>query len=198
MPCKVYRWDLPLSIGPLEANVRAIAAGEIDVAMFTSAHQVVNLLRVAEQLQLGGPLRRGIERAVVASIGPTTSETLHELELHVDIEPEHSKMGHLVAAAAEKAAADQPAEAGERRRVVCRGRGNQQRRPARFAAEARSGAGRPLGRRPVHAGLSLAAGRAHAHLADAAGRPLHGRVSRSPREDDASSNCARTRRCAPR
>jgi uroporphyrinogen decarboxylase len=37
----------------------------------------------------------------VASIGPTTSETLRELQLPVDLEPEHPKMGHLLTAAAE-------------------------------------------------------------------------------------------------
>ena len=37
---------------------------------------------------------------VIASIGPTTSETLRDNDLAVDVEPEHSKMGHLVAAAA--------------------------------------------------------------------------------------------------
>ncbi len=39
---------------------------------------------------------------VVASIGPTTSETLRDYELQVDVEPEHSKMGQLVVAAAEQ------------------------------------------------------------------------------------------------
>lgn len=100
---KVYRWDLPLDTEPLKANIRALAEGQIDVAMFTSSHQVVNMLRLAEQLQLIGELRRGLARTLVASIGPTTSETLAELEIHVDVEPEHSKMGHLVIAAAEKA-----------------------------------------------------------------------------------------------
>jgi uroporphyrinogen-III synthase len=37
---------------------------------------------------------------VVGSVGPTTSETLRAHQLPVDIEPEHPKMGHLVAAAA--------------------------------------------------------------------------------------------------
>ncbi len=100
----VYRWDLPLDVGPLEANVRAIAAGKIDVAMFTSSHQIVNMLRVAERLQLSNELRSGLKRTVIASIGPTTSETLREFELDVDLEPTHSKMGHLVVAAAEQAA----------------------------------------------------------------------------------------------
>ncbi len=99
---RVYRWDLPLEIAPLEANIRAIADGKIDVAMFTSSHQIVNLLRVAGQLNLAAELRRGLSQTVVASIGPTTSDTLRELELPVDVEPEHSKMGHLVAAAAEQ------------------------------------------------------------------------------------------------
>ena len=47
-------------------------------------------------------MSRGLRRSVVASIGPTTSEMLQECEIHVDIEPEHPKMGTLVAAAAEK------------------------------------------------------------------------------------------------
>jgi uroporphyrinogen decarboxylase len=104
-PVKVYHWDLPLDVAPLEANARAIAAGEIDVAMFTSSYQVVNLLRVADRLQIGPQLREGLRAAVVASIGPTTSETLAEFDLPIDLEPAHPKMGHLVATAAERAPA---------------------------------------------------------------------------------------------
>jgi uroporphyrinogen decarboxylase len=100
---KVYRWDLPLDLGPLESNVRAIAAGQIDVVLFTSSHQVVNVLRMAERLKLAAQLRQGLAQTLVASIGPTTSETLREFEFHVDLEPEHSKMGHLVSAAASRA-----------------------------------------------------------------------------------------------
>ncbi len=100
---RVYRWELPLDLGPLESNVRALAAGEIDVALFTSSHQVVNMLRMADDLQLTAQLRHGLARAMIASIGPTTTETLHELDFHVDVEPQHSKMGQLVVAAAERA-----------------------------------------------------------------------------------------------
>ena len=102
MPVKVYNWDLPLDLGPLEANIRAIAAGEIDVAMFTSAHQVVNLSTRGRSAAARPQLRSGMSRSLVASIGPTTSETLREFGLQVDVEPEHSKMGQLVAAAAEQ------------------------------------------------------------------------------------------------
>lgn len=101
---KVYNYDFPEDTGPLEANVRALADGQIDVALFTSAHQAVNLLRMAEKLGLADELRQALGRVVVASIGPTTSEMLHECELPVDLEPEHSKMGQLVQTAAERSA----------------------------------------------------------------------------------------------
>jgi uroporphyrinogen decarboxylase len=102
---KVYKWELPLDVAPLEANVRALAAGELDVMMFTSSHQVVNLLRTAEKLNLTAQVREAIAGTVIASIGPTTSETLVELGIPVDLEPEHSKMGQLVATAADGAQA---------------------------------------------------------------------------------------------
>lgn len=101
---KLYSYDFPEDTGPLEANVRALADGQIDVALFTSAHQAVNLLRMAEKIGLADDLRQAMARLVVASIGPTTSEMLHECELPVDLEPEHSKMGQLVQIAAERAA----------------------------------------------------------------------------------------------
>jgi uroporphyrinogen decarboxylase len=104
IPVRVYQWELPVDMAPLEANIRALVAGERDVLMFTSAHQVVNLLRVAEQLQLLEALRDALKKVVVVSIGPTTSEMLREHDLPVDIEPEHPKMGSMVLAAAEQAA----------------------------------------------------------------------------------------------
>ena len=100
---KVYDWDLPEEIGPLEENIRSIVAGQIDVALFTSAQQVVHLLKVAEGLDLAEPLREAFRGVVTASIGPTTSQMLRDYELPVDLEPEHPKMGHLVRAAANRA-----------------------------------------------------------------------------------------------
>jgi uroporphyrinogen-III synthase len=46
-----------------------------------------------------------LERSVVASIGPTTSEELGRRGLRADLEPSHPKMGILVREAAERAAA---------------------------------------------------------------------------------------------
>jgi uroporphyrinogen decarboxylase len=97
---RVYQWELPEDTKPLEENIRAIVAGERDVVVFTSAHQVANLLRMAQQLGLEEPLRAALAKMAIASVGPTTSEMLRDQELAVDIEPEHPKMGPLVAAAA--------------------------------------------------------------------------------------------------
>jgi uroporphyrinogen decarboxylase len=101
---RVYQWELPEDTRPLEENIRAIVAGERDVILFTSAHQVANLLRMAQQLRLERQLREALHSMAIASIGPTTSDMLRDSELTVDIEPEHPKMGPLVAAAAERAA----------------------------------------------------------------------------------------------
>ena len=99
---QVYRWELPEDTGPLEANLRAICGGERDVVMFTSSPQIANLLHLAETLDLTDQLRAALTQTVVASIGPTTSESLRAEELPVDLEPEHPKMGQLVAEAAER------------------------------------------------------------------------------------------------
>ena len=93
---KVYRWELPEDVGPLEANVRRLAAGEIDVALFTSGQQVVHLLQIARDMKLEPKMRDGMARAVIASVGPTTSEMLRGNDLPVDFEPSHPKLGHLV------------------------------------------------------------------------------------------------------
>ena len=100
---KVYRWDLPEDTSPLRANVDRIAAGEIDVALFTSAQQVVHLLRVAQEMGLEPQLREAFRRTVIASVGPTTSEMLRAQSLPVDFEPSHPKLGHLVTESAAQA-----------------------------------------------------------------------------------------------
>lgn len=98
----VYQWDLPEDVEPLRENVKRLAAGDADVVMFTSAQQVRHVLQVAEELELIGPLRDALRRTVVASVGPTTSETLRDNELPVDFEPSRPKLGPLVAEAAEQ------------------------------------------------------------------------------------------------
>lgn len=102
---RIYRWDLPEDTGPLIANIERIVAGEIDVLMFTSSPQVLNLVGVAEQQGQLEALRAATQSTVIASVGPSTSETLRDHGFEVDLEPDHPKMGHLVNAAAARSRA---------------------------------------------------------------------------------------------
>jgi uroporphyrinogen-III synthase len=98
----VYRWALPEDIEPLRGAVRAVAGGELDLALFTTATQVVHLLQVAASMRMQDELRKGLSRLVIASIGPTTSAELREQGLTIDLEASHPKMGFLVREAAEQ------------------------------------------------------------------------------------------------
>ena len=97
----VYRWALPEDLGPLRAAIVEIAERRVDIALFTSAQQVVHLLQVAAVDGFQQELRTALEtRTIIASIGPTTSEALRSHNLPVDIEPDHPKLGHLISAVA--------------------------------------------------------------------------------------------------
>jgi uroporphyrinogen-III synthase len=102
-PVPVYQWALPEDVEPLRRAARAIAEGELDVALFTTATQAVHLMKIADELRLTDRVLAGLTRMVVASIGPTTSEELRQRGIHIDLEPSHPKMGFLVREAAEQA-----------------------------------------------------------------------------------------------
>ncbi len=92
----VYRWELPENTKPLQDNIQRLVDGKIDVAMFTSAQQVVHVLQVARKMKLEDAFGDSLRNVVIASIGPTTSEMLRSRGQSVDFEPAHAKMGHLV------------------------------------------------------------------------------------------------------
>ena len=100
----VYQWALPDDLGPLRAAIQSLAEGKMAVVLFTTSVQAVHLFQVAAAMDLEKEMRAGLERALVASIGPTTSEELSRLRIRVDLEPSHPKMGFLVKEAAERAA----------------------------------------------------------------------------------------------
>ena len=97
----VYQWQLPEDLEPLREGIRRLAAGDIDVALVTTGTQVVHLMQVADLSDCGNLARDGLRRAVVASIGPTTSEELRRHGIEPRLEASHPKMGFLVREAAE-------------------------------------------------------------------------------------------------
>jgi uroporphyrinogen-III synthase len=92
----VYRWALPEDAEPLRAAIRDTIAGNFDVLLFTSAHQLDCVLEVAESLGEAEAWRAAARRCVVGSIGPTASETIREHGLPVDVEAVPTRMGQLV------------------------------------------------------------------------------------------------------
>jgi uroporphyrinogen-III synthase len=104
-PVRVYQWDLPEDLAPLREAVHRIAEGKADVALFTTSIQIPHLFRIATQERVEEAMRDGLHRMAIASIGPTTTETLEEFGLAPDITPSHPKMGFLVKETAEQAAA---------------------------------------------------------------------------------------------
>ncbi|HZI80330.1 MAG TPA: uroporphyrinogen-III synthase [Vicinamibacterales bacterium] len=100
----IYQWALPEDLEPLRQACRALAEGSVDVVLLTTATQLHHLLEVAGQLGVADGVRAGLERAVVASIGPTTSDALRQEGVPIDLEASHPKMGFLVREAADRAA----------------------------------------------------------------------------------------------
>jgi uroporphyrinogen-III synthase len=97
----VYQWDLPADTEPLRTAVRKLVNGEFDVILFTTSIQVAHLFKIAES---AAALRAALNKIVIASVGPTTTETLADFGLKADLEPSHPKMGFLVNETAARAA----------------------------------------------------------------------------------------------
>ncbi len=101
----VYRWSLPEDLAPLQEAVRALAASRVDVVVFTTGVQVAHLWQIVRQMNLEDAVRGGLSRAVVGSIGPSTSEELRRQQIPIDLQASHPKFGLLVRELAERSAA---------------------------------------------------------------------------------------------
>src|SRR5260370_730838 len=56
----VYQWALPEDCAPLQAAVKSLVAGEIDVVLFTTRVQVTHLFQIAAEMNLGELMRLGL------------------------------------------------------------------------------------------------------------------------------------------
>ncbi|HSG71489.1 MAG TPA: uroporphyrinogen-III synthase [Planctomycetaceae bacterium] len=92
----VYRWALPEDRAPLERAIRMTCDGEFEALLFTSAQQIRNVLQFAEELGLLDRWKEAASQTLIASIGPTCSETLEEFGFTIGFEASPPKMGHLV------------------------------------------------------------------------------------------------------
>ncbi len=105
-PVAIYRWELPDDIAPLEEAARRLAARTFDVVLFTSSVQLDHLYEVSRALGIEEQVAEALRGDIaIASVGPVMTATLESYGLPADIIPNHPKMGALVKAAAESAAA---------------------------------------------------------------------------------------------
>lgn len=98
---RAYEWAMPEDLGPLRTAAVALANGEIDVVLITSGIQFVHFWRIVTDMDLAADVRRGLSRALVASIGPSASAEIRRHGFEPAFEPTHPKMGLLVREAAE-------------------------------------------------------------------------------------------------
>lgn len=105
-PIALYRWELPDDREPLRAAARGLAARRFDVVIFTSSIQLDHLLEIARELCIEEEVLDTLRsHTAIASVGPVMTATLESYGLSADIVPNHPKMGPLVKAASESAAA---------------------------------------------------------------------------------------------
>jgi uroporphyrinogen-III synthase len=102
-PVRVYQWDLPEDVEPLREAARRLAAGDFEIALFTTAIQIIHLARVGRELGIEEAALSNLRKCQVYSIGPATTEALEEFGVHPLMEPSHPKLGFLVKEAAERA-----------------------------------------------------------------------------------------------
>jgi uroporphyrinogen-III synthase len=91
-----YRWSLPEDTRPLEALLGALERGEVDATVFTSASQAHNLFALARRMGKEAPLPAGLNRTLVASIGPVCSAALRTHGVNSAVEASPPKLGPLV------------------------------------------------------------------------------------------------------
>jgi uroporphyrinogen-III synthase len=93
---------MPDDIEPLRRAASAVGRGEIDVMIVTSGIQFVHFWHVVREMGLEDDVRRGLARALIASIGPAASAELRRHDVEPAFEPSHPKMGLLIREAAER------------------------------------------------------------------------------------------------
>lgn len=98
----VYRWALPEDTRPLEENVRRLAAGQLDIVLFTAAPQVMHVARIARELGVEAELHAALQTTVVGAIGEVTGRMVHEVQWPVDIQPDRPQLSALVQLAVER------------------------------------------------------------------------------------------------
>jgi len=89
-PVLPYRYASDAETTRVEAAIRAMAAGEVDVVALTSSPQLDRLVAVATDRGIRSDLNTGLERTRIAAVGPVVAEAVRKLGFNVAAMPDHS------------------------------------------------------------------------------------------------------------
>ena len=94
----VYRWHRPPSDAAAVRLVRSVCAGDVDAVTFTSAPAVANLVRIAADCDLDGPLRAAFNHGgvIAACVGPLCAAGARAEGIESPVAPEVGRLGLLV------------------------------------------------------------------------------------------------------
>ena len=90
----LYRWALPSDIQPMIDLLDGL--DRVDALAVTSATQIRNLFKVADEAGRADQLRNGLRKLTVAAVGPVAAQAIREHGIEVSVEPEHPHMGTMV------------------------------------------------------------------------------------------------------
>lgn len=92
-PIVPYRYASDSEAAAVEAAIRQMAAGQIDLVAFTSSPQIDRLLEVARDRKLEADLQAGLARTPIAAVGPVVAATVEKIGGKVAVMP--GKSFHL-------------------------------------------------------------------------------------------------------
>ena len=103
----IYRWALPVDVGPAEVLVDAVCDGGLDAVTFTTRQAAVHLVGIAEARGRRDDLLAALDgiRVVPVSVGPVCSEAMRSLGMTGLVEPERARLVAMLDALAEVATA---------------------------------------------------------------------------------------------
>ena len=93
-----YRWSLPQDTRPMVELMDALESRRVDAVAITNAAQVYNLFDLAATLGRAEVLRAGLNRTLIASVGPVSSDALKKFGVAVGLEASPPKLGPLMSA----------------------------------------------------------------------------------------------------
>lgn len=85
-----YRYAPDADSSKVEAIIKEMAAGHIDVIAFTSSPQVSRLQEIARTRGLDNELRQGFAKTRIAAVGPVVASAIEAIGGHVEIMPQTS------------------------------------------------------------------------------------------------------------